>query len=64
METGNKDVLVKLTTSSTAPFEFKEKEITLDGKGKSLALTISGLAGEQASWSSSHPEIINVSMME
>lgn len=57
----NKDVLVKLTTSSTAPFEFKEKEITLDGKGKSLALTISGLAGEQASWSSSHPEIINVS---
>lgn len=30
----NKQVVVKLTTSTVAPFEFNEKEVTLEGKEK------------------------------
>lgn len=56
----NKEVLVKLTTTATAPFEFKEKSITLDGKEKSATLLVNGLADETLEWNSSHPKIATV----
>lgn len=57
----NKQVVVKLTTSTVAPFEFNEKEVTLEGKEKTLTLAVTGLAEETIEWSSSHPEIVRVS---
>lgn len=57
----NKEVVVKLTTSSTAPFEFKEKEIMLNGKDQSVTLAINGLVNETIAWTSSHENIAEVS---
>lgn len=57
----NKTVVVKLSASSTAPFAYKEKELTMDGKGKSVTLMINGLEGEAIEWTSSNSNIAEVS---
>ena len=57
----SKTVVVKLSASSVAPFAFKEKELTMDGKGKSVTLMINGLEGEEIEWTSSNPNIAEVS---
>ncbi|MDD2951759.1 MAG: Ig-like domain-containing protein [Parabacteroides sp.] len=57
----NKTLVVKLSASSAVPFAFKEKELTMDGKGKSVTLMINGLEGEAIEWTSLNPNIAEVS---